>query len=333
VTGARSFEIALDGHELNSLLSGLRLFVDVTPRAPRVAPATLAVALAARLQPSKGGDPAIVLTEPLRPVNVGGELVYRAHVDTVSPRPLRVESGGAALAVKPATPSGWAVDLGFTALEAEAASRATARFVLVGSPVQAARAEVRLVVGEAELFRGDAEARFPLEEDCAPALQTCIDRLPPGETDYGSCGDYRAISRCHLPGRPPRLSLLESEEVEPILDAAYAVRTLTGQRLYANVYVVEGWTAAPPRLADVQAAWQAALGVTAMPAPGALPLTAIRQELAAWQATAVGARAEALYGPEGAQGARLQGPGGRPTYVLLYFPDMGRLVVLESLKG
>ena len=83
LTGARTFEVALtDGHELNSILSGLKLLVKLTPQGSTRS-VTAGIDLQPRFLSSKGSTRIIVVPE-LNPVYARGGLTYRGRARAAS---------------------------------------------------------------------------------------------------------------------------------------------------------------------------------------------------------------------------------------------------------
>ncbi len=333
ILGSRTFVVTLDAHELNSLLSGLRLFVEITPASPRIAPAVVALQLGALLEP-KAPDGPITIDAQLRPVNVAGELVYRGHMHTtLAGTPLAQTSTGQRLYVHNSA-DGFSLDFSFEALEAEAASRGTLKVTLLAAGRPSQRAEARLVLSSAELFRGDPEMHDPGFPVCAPEVQACIDALGEGDFDYGACASYRNVSTCHLPSALPQLTLIEHEEVEGILEAAYAARMAlpAGKKLYANVFAVDASTEAPPRTSQVARAWQEALSLRHLTITTFASNNEVESFIASWQSVALTQAATVLYG-EAPVIMRLHVPAiaDGDEHLLLHYPQAARLIALDLL--
>jgi hypothetical protein len=323
VVGPRSFEVELDAHELNSLLSGLRLFVQVTPRAARTAPATLMVQLGATFTEVRGAKQVDV--EPgLLAVNHGGDLRYRGYArarGTIT----AASSDGEILNLVPAGQGRWAVDFSFERLEAEAASRGRTRFVVHAPERETARVDVVLGVAEAELFRGELEARYPLVS-CLPAVQACLDGLPDGVLDYAGCGSYRQVAACNVPARLPELGLIEHDEVTPILEQAARVRDglPEGKAVYVNPFYVQGTSDTPPPLRQVTRAWRSLLQVQDVADDGPQEPAVWRAELDQFGAGAIVVEAaRAVYGDETPLVARLHARD----------PTAARLLAIELLSS
>lgn len=333
ITGARSFAVAVDAHEINSLLSGLRLFVDLVPRSARAQPATVAIQLAPRWQMSRG-DGSIQVGAEVRPVNVAGELLYRAEVTASGEGPLMAKaSDGGVMTTQPRGQGAWSVDVPFAVLEREARSRATASFTLFGPAKVNRRADLAITVSAGDLFRGPAEARYPEAQSCAPEVQVCIDGLPAGDFDYGACGSYREVASCHLPSALPSLSLIEHEEVEGILEAAAAARAQRpdGPRIYANVYAVQGSSDDPPRPDQVTKAWLQAMGLgETLTSEPAVDLEAVRQEIDANGAGGLLGAAAEVYGDEAPTVALFRPRSSDAlAHVLVCYPLAARLVAID----
>ncbi|WP_164013462.1 hypothetical protein [Pyxidicoccus trucidator] len=198
IISERRFEIALaEGHELNTVLSGLPLFVSVhtftgTPRSY-----TARIVIAPRFFDFRGSS-AIWIQEEVNPIYVvqgTTNLLYRGRasvhsdwltvtapdgIPSVNGRPsYRLDWGypGIYQAIDPHT-----VPLTFSAggdngVEWEKTARLVAR------------------VTEFEVTDGDAYEVWP-PAPCAPAVYTCYHSAPAGTRDFSHCGTYRQVQRC-----------------------------------------------------------------------------------------------------------------------------------------
>jgi len=187
---ARTFEITLDGgHEINSMLSGLRLFLelDVAGSSTRY---TIAIRLAPRFA-RFAGDGSIYVLAAIRPVMVEGGLVYRGRTRTNGGE---LTVSGATAGIR-ATGSStlWNVDASFDTLFG------AHTFALVRDGTTATKtAEVDAAIAELGITTGDPQMVWAdsWDYECAAEVAACLAALPPGTTDFESCGGYRDVSRC-----------------------------------------------------------------------------------------------------------------------------------------
>jgi hypothetical protein len=195
VTGARTFEVRFEpGHELDTLLSGLPIFIDLDPTTG--AGATAAVWVSPRLT-AMTGTSRIYLHTAIDPIWVAYELVYRAKATLSTgwgelqvwtdggPAPQAVSTGG----------RGWRIDMGYEALAGGlgAGRPVHAAAYKDGAPVEKA-ASVALKVTKVGLTRGDAAQVW--ERTCDDDVAACLAGLPEGTVDTAACGRYREVQAC-----------------------------------------------------------------------------------------------------------------------------------------
>ncbi|EYF03237.1 hypothetical protein [Chondromyces apiculatus] len=231
IISERRLEIELPvGHELNTVLSGLPLFLTVQTFTGTPNSYTARVDIGPRFYDFRGSNE-IWIDEVVKPVygaaGLPNPLVYRGHADVTGTNLTVTAPDGAPVmqllgggeynmnwtytavhqAVDPHT-----VPLTFTAqLPSGATAQKTARLVT-------------RVTGLA-LTSGD-----PYEVWATPGCQAnvlaCVNGMPAGTTDFGWCGSYREVSRCLnattcdvLPTEPFSLSPLDTSSLEPARDA------------------------------------------------------------------------------------------------------------------
>ncbi len=196
ITGKRTFTLTFrDGHELNTMLSGLPLFVKVTPVTG--APATAAVWLQPELARISGSTK-INLHSAIEPVWVGGELAYRGVATTTNGwAGLAVTvSGGVAPTVRARTARTSELDWAFDGLLASAdASSDRVRVTASRQGVVVEKtAAIDFAVQRLALTRRDPYEVW--QRDCDDDVRACLIALPDGAVDAGDCGSYREVQAC-----------------------------------------------------------------------------------------------------------------------------------------
>ncbi|GHH00374.1 hypothetical protein [Comamonas sp. JC664] len=221
IISERRFEVVLEeGHELNTMLSGMPLFVSIDTFTGAPTRYYAQLVLSPRFFDFRGPN-SIAVHENVDPVyvrNAAGtdNLMYRGRVDSAAtsltvtgpdgtPVVTRVDAGTFQLdwrypavyqAVDPHTDP-----LTFTAtLNSGAVASKTARLVV-------------RVTGLAISTHNDPYITWPTPA-CQPPVYHCIHAQPAGTLDFGACGTHRQVQRCMLasacevlPGQP--LSLTE----------------------------------------------------------------------------------------------------------------------------
>jgi hypothetical protein len=334
LTGARTFEVAVGaGSELNTVLSGLPLFVDLKRKgAPKV---TARVDFAPRFASIKGST-RLSLQAAVAPVAIGEELVYRASLR--APEGAGVTLDGVArgkLVAARRSPRDWSLDARFDGLRPLLAELdAAAPLVeLVATETGGARRSktgtLAVTVSALALTTGDAAERWPTGR-CSAVVRACLNDVPPGQQDFAHCGTYREVMACGAPNQVP--TLLPSPDDRSALDAALAsvrAQLPEGASADAAVYVVDARR--PPDVALVARAWMDQEGPEEAEAKGALTEAAVRALLDELGAAALLPAARAVVHQTSFRGFRVDsaGPGGATArHVLLHFPTAARLVTL-----
>ncbi len=197
-TGKRSFEILVrQGHELNTLLSGLPLFVSVDPASGPSA--TIAVWLAPRYV-GFAGTSSIRLDAAIKPIWAGGDVIYRAgaqlkngytHLqastdDDINPY------------ISRATGNDFRVDLTYRELELAADPPEAPIFFHAYKPDGTSAnktARIGVSVSRFEITSGDAYDVWP--NDCVTKVGSCIKKeLGKQNLDLATCGSYRQVLAC-----------------------------------------------------------------------------------------------------------------------------------------
>ena len=325
VLSPRRFEVELDAQELNSLLSGLRLFVGL-----EVAGVDAGYTAALRLQPRFArfaGSPELRVATQLAPVFDGG-LVYRGKVTSSLDGHLLVEDAEA-------TATGarrWDVDFEFGAL---AVGRA--RFELGAARKDA---DVEMVIGELALTTEDPYATWPDDGACRAEVQACLDALPDGELDTERCGAYREVVRCNVRALAPGLELAPEDRTpfELVLEEAELTLPVWREVNLEHLVVVER-SAVPSRGEQVARGYlgYAGVGQALWSAPAR---TELDETLAAWGLAGLVAAAAEVVGDPGFTIGRLEyereGPDERRervTQYLLHFAPAARLVVVTLVDA
>ena len=207
LTGPRSFEVSLDSmSELNTVLSGLRLLVNLTPAGATKA-ITVGIDLAPRFTSTTGSTRVVLLTPEVAPVFARGGLTYRTTVRTAV-SVLTTVSNGAQFSAR-AAPGEYSVDFTFDALRSGlddgAAGRkvqfvATATTGVLRTKTSALTAAVKTV----QVTTADPYQVWP-SATCTEPVRTCLAATAIGATDFGDCGTYRQVNRCGLPNQVPAL--------------------------------------------------------------------------------------------------------------------------------
>lgn len=188
ITSARSFTVTFAlGHELNTMLSGLPIFVDLDPTTG--ASATAAVWIKPRLT-GFAGSSRIYLNTTIDPVYVGGELVYRGGATTAAGYGELAAWGDAGPATVTAQPSRkFRIDWTYDALANAGTVHATAR---KDAATVEKTATLQVAVARLGLTRLDPSVVW--ERTCEADVQACLDGL--SGADAGACGSYREVQAC-----------------------------------------------------------------------------------------------------------------------------------------
>lgn len=198
IVGPRSFTVTLrDGHEINTLLSGLPILIRLGLSNGRTYHAR--VELAPRFA-SSTGSAAISLDAPILPIyyNEGPTaLRYRGTAGVTAPMLTVMTSGGAAPATAPLGAGLFRFDWEYSSL-AQVFDQTTDRITLsaaTGGMTVTKTAAIELGIKNVELTGGDPSTRWP-DPRCAKTVYDCIQMQPAGTKDLASCGSYRDVTRC-----------------------------------------------------------------------------------------------------------------------------------------
>jgi hypothetical protein len=198
IISERRFEIALaEGHELNTVLSGLPLFVSVHTNTGTPRSYTARIVIAPRFFDFRGSTGIWIQEEvnPLYVVQGNTNLLYRgrasANSDWLS---VIAPDGMPSVNGRP----NYRLDWGYPGIY-QAIDPHTVPFTFSAGADNGVEMEktARLVarVTEFALTDGDAYDVWPTPP-CDPAVYTCSHSAPTGTTDFGHCGTYRQVLRC-----------------------------------------------------------------------------------------------------------------------------------------
>ena len=226
ILSERRLEVVLhEGYELNTVLSGLPLFVAVNTFTGSPNRYTAKIVVAPRFYDFRGAT-AINIEEKVEPfyvVNGTDHISYRGSVDALASS-LTVTAPDGAPAVSRVDADSFRLDWSYPALhQAIDPHTVPLNFSAALTSGVSAQKTSRLVarVVDLALTSGDAYDVWPAP-GCQPAAYACFHAQPAGTTDYSACGSYREVSRCAyasacdvLPPAPLTLAPLDSSPLEP----------------------------------------------------------------------------------------------------------------------
>ena len=197
VTGRRSFEVALAiGHELNTVLSGLPLFVRLDARREAIGSRTVRLDFGLALS-SFSGPRSLFVIEEINDVYANGDVGYRGHVVTSSVTLDGVTVGGQAARIIATSDGTAAYEASYGAVEAALLSADRRPVRVTGLDSSGRRvtksADIAVVVNGVDLTNDDPYAVWP-RPTCDADTQACVE----AGGDLGACGDYRVVQSCVL---------------------------------------------------------------------------------------------------------------------------------------
>ncbi|HMU38068.1 MAG TPA: hypothetical protein PKE31_03570 [Pseudomonadota bacterium] len=193
--GPRSFSITLrDGHEINTILSGLPLFVTLKLSNGKTYGAKFS--LSTKLNPSAGP---VSVDPSLRPIYFRDttNLRYRGFATTTASGLAITSRGGTPPWLGSPAGSRYPFDWEFSGL-ATLLDASTDQVVFAtgtGASSTQQASDLRLVVREVGLGIGDPAVRWPTPA-CARTTYDCIAAIPASQKDLSACGLHREVSRC-----------------------------------------------------------------------------------------------------------------------------------------
>ncbi|APR78182.1 Hypothetical protein A7982_03529 [Minicystis rosea] len=200
IISERRLEVVIhEGYELNTLLSGMPLFVAVNTFTGTPNHYTARVDIAARFYDFLGSS-SIFIDEKVDPyyvLNGSDNLVYRGSVDALATQ-MTVTAPDGAPTVAQADADTFRLDWPYAGLhDAIDPHTQYLTFTAALNSGVTAKKTTRLVarvVGLA-LTSGDAYDVWPAPV-CQPDVYTCYHAQPAGTTDFSACGSYREVLAC-----------------------------------------------------------------------------------------------------------------------------------------
>ncbi|MFT3770368.1 MAG: hypothetical protein QM820_33490 [Minicystis sp.] len=230
IISERRFEVVCQvGYELNSVLSGLPLFVSINTFTGTPNRYTAKIDVSQRFYDFLGSS-AIFIDEVVQPryvVNGIDNISYVGSVDALA-NTMTVTAPDGAPAVTRVDADTFRLDWSYSSLHAAIDPHTDYLTFTAGlTSGTTAKKTTRLVarvVGLA-LTSGDAYEVWPTP-DCEPAVYSCYHGQPAGTTDFSACGTYRQVQRCVytsacqvFPPEPLSLTPIDTSSLEPAQDA------------------------------------------------------------------------------------------------------------------
>ncbi|MCP3103472.1 hypothetical protein LZ198_31770 [Myxococcus sp. K15C18031901] len=200
IISERRFEVVLpEGHELNSILSGLPLFISVNTFTGTPTSYTAKIEVFPRFFDFRGAS-SVYIEEAVDPVYVvhgGDNLIYRGRANVLADS-LAVSAEDGIPQVSRVDADTFKLDWTYTAVK-QAMDPHTTPLTFTASTAggQSVQKTARLVarVTSLALTTDDPYQVWP-SPPCLPEVYTCIHSKPAGTTDFGDCGSNRQVSRC-----------------------------------------------------------------------------------------------------------------------------------------
>lgn len=191
LVGPRTVEVELErGHELNTMASGLPLFVHLRTTTGAFRDYDVRLDIAPRLADFRGAA-TVRFQEWVRPVLVrASELAYRVEFSHKGPAPTLELEGHAPLPLFRADRGRSAANLSYETLVDAAGAPLVAR-----SASNAKEARVTFSIARAGLTREDVYHVFA-PPACNEVMRACILEKGVDADDVGECGDYRPVQHC-----------------------------------------------------------------------------------------------------------------------------------------
>ncbi|MDX2088706.1 MAG: hypothetical protein SFX73_12695 [Kofleriaceae bacterium] len=189
VSSPRTFDISLDDRELDTLASGLPLFVSLSPTDGTSA--TAAIWLAPRVGDFTGTW-RLRIDTTVTPRWIGGGVVYRGGARSEPGWFLSAESASAPQVFAEANDR---YRLDWSASTFLAGAHTPFSFhVQRAADVADKQARPQFAVRRLGVTRGDAYDVWP--RTCGATVRACSDALPAGSIDASSCGTYLQVADC-----------------------------------------------------------------------------------------------------------------------------------------
>jgi hypothetical protein len=200
IISERRFEIVLhEGHELNTVLSGLPLFVSIDTFTGSPTHYVARIDFGARFYDFLGSS-AIWIDEEVNPyyvVNGTDNISYRGAADVLATQ-LTVTAPDGAPAVTQTDPDSFRLGWSYTALHQAVdphTSYLSFNAALPGGTTASKNARLVVRAVDLALTAGDPYEVWP-HPGCQPEAYSCIHAQPPGATDFSACGLYREVTSC-----------------------------------------------------------------------------------------------------------------------------------------
>jgi hypothetical protein len=201
IISERRFEIALaEGHELNTVLSGLPLFVRVTTNTGTPRAYFARIVIAPRFFDFRG-DYQIWIQEEVNPIYViqgNSNLLYRGRAPVSIPYvdwlTVTAPDGVPSVNGRPNFRLDWTYPTLYQAIDPHTQAL---HFAAGGDDGPIAEKTARLVARVTEFAVTDADPYdvWPTPP-CDPAVYQCYISAPTGTRDFGHCGTYRQVQVC-----------------------------------------------------------------------------------------------------------------------------------------
>ncbi|NPD28485.1 hypothetical protein HPP06_34200 [Corallococcus exiguus] len=227
IISERRLEVLLpEGHELNSILAGLPLFITVNTNTGTPTHYTAKIEVAPRFYDFRGATNLWVeeAVTPRYVVDGLESLMYRGSAD-VAATSLNVTAPDGIPTVSRVDADTFNLDWRYNALYQAIdphtqALTFTAALTAGGTAQKTGRLVAR--VTSLALTTSDAYDVWP-SPNCQPAVYDCFHNQPAGTTDFSACGTYREVTRCLYvtnlcdvsQPQPLSLSVLDSASLAP----------------------------------------------------------------------------------------------------------------------
>jgi hypothetical protein len=196
LTGRRTFYVTLPwGYELNSILSGLPLFVKMDTASTPSRSFTARLDIQATLGQFSGASSVYLLPDVMPvwvrdPIN---PLRYRGRGRAPSSTSLQVVTDGASANVTTRSGGNFTFDFGYDGLAATVDEAGDTVVVKAGALQKQASVTIRL--SHLGLTTEDATVVWE-PASCGASARACVQAKPASATDFGDCGSYREVASC-----------------------------------------------------------------------------------------------------------------------------------------
>ncbi|MCP3139318.1 hypothetical protein [Pyxidicoccus xibeiensis] len=229
IISERRFEVVLEeGHELNTVLSGLPLFISIDTFTGYPTRYYARLVVAPRFFDLRGST-SINIHEDVEPKYVWNaartdNLMYRGRVDAAASSLIVTAPDGTPVVTRVDADTfqlDWRYPAVHQAIDPHTTPLTFTATLNDGTVVSRTARPVARVTELAISTNDDPYNTWP-SQACLPAVYNCIHALPASTLDYGACGTQRQVSRCMyasacevLPGQPLSLTEIDSASLEP----------------------------------------------------------------------------------------------------------------------